>query len=126
MCSTGACFGFSGCGGAAALERENYLAHFDLRAFLNLDFFDRASHRRRNFHDRLVGFQFHHRLAFGDFRSRRNHEPHQVALIDPADPDGIRWASTVCRAAGAAGCAPRAYADFRQKKDGTVKVLLQP
>ncbi len=68
--------------GSAAFQGEDHLANFDLGAFLDLDFLDRARHRRRNFHHRLVSFQFHHRLAFGNFRARRNHQPHQIALID--------------------------------------------
>ena len=44
--------------------------------------FTDAAHRRRHFDDRLVGFQFHHRLAFGDGRAGRNHQPDEVSLID--------------------------------------------
>ena len=82
MCSTGACLGFSGLTDSAAFQGENHLADFDFRAFLDLDIFNRARHRRRNFHHGLVGFQFHHRLAFGDLRARRDHQTHQIALID--------------------------------------------
>ena len=66
----------------SAFEREDHLSNFDLLAFLNLYFFHHAAHRRGNFDDGFVGFQFHHRLAFRHFRSRRNHQANQIALGD--------------------------------------------
>jgi len=65
-----------------ALQGEDHLAHLNLRSFFDLDFPDRARNRRRNFDDGFVGFQFHHRLSFGNFRARRNQQPHQVTLVD--------------------------------------------
>ena len=66
----------------AIFHREDHLADFDLLAFFDPNFLDCAGHRRWNFDDGLVGFQFHHRLAFGDAGARRNHQPHQITLID--------------------------------------------
>ena len=82
-------FRFFGLRGRATLQGENHLTHLDLRAFFDLDFLDRAGHGRRNFHHGLVGFQFHHRLAFGNLRAGRNHQaapghPDRCSLRVPA------------------------------------------
>ena len=61
---------------------EDHLADFYLLAFLDANFIDRAAHGRWNFDDRLVGFQFHDRLAFGDARAERDHQPDQITLIN--------------------------------------------
>ena len=66
----------------AIFHGEDHLADFYLLAFFDANFFDRAGHRRWNFDDRLVGFQFHDRLAFGDARAERDHQPDQVALVN--------------------------------------------
>ena len=66
----------------AIFHREDHLADFYFLAFLDPDFLDRASYRRWNFDDGLVGFQLHHRLPFGDARAQRDHQPDQVALVD--------------------------------------------
>ncbi len=63
-------------------EREDNVANFNLVALLYLDFFDHSADRGRNFDHRFIGFKFHHRLAFGDFDARRNHEPDEIALGD--------------------------------------------
>ena len=68
--------------GGATLQGENHLANFDLLAFFDPDLFHRAGHRRWNFDHGFFGLQFHHRLSFGNFRAGRNHEPHQVTLVD--------------------------------------------
>ncbi len=69
-------------GGRAPFQGENHLANFDFLAFFDPNLLDRAAYRRGNLHHGLVGFQFHHRLAFGDSRARGNHQPDKVALID--------------------------------------------
>jgi hypothetical protein len=61
---------------------ENHLPDSDLLALFDFDFFDHAAHGRGDFDDRFVGFEFHHRLAFGNFRAGRNHEAHEIALRD--------------------------------------------
>ena len=68
--------------GGRALQREDDLADFHLVAFFYAYFLHHAAHRRRHFDDGFVGFQFHHGLAFGDFGAGRNHQAHQIALID--------------------------------------------
>ena len=69
-------------GARAIFHGKDHLANFDLLAFFNPNFFYRAGHGRRDFDHGLVGFQFHHRLAFSDARAGRNHQPHQIALVD--------------------------------------------
>ncbi len=71
-----------GRGRAVIVGRKHDLADPDLVAFLNQDFFDGSTHRRRHFHDGLVGFEFHHRLALAHRRAGRNHQAHQVALFN--------------------------------------------
>ena len=68
--------------GGSAFQREDHLSDFDLLAFFYFDFFDDAADRRRNFDHGFVGFEFHDRLAFGNFRAGRDHQPHQIALGD--------------------------------------------
>jgi hypothetical protein len=48
--------------------------------FFDADLVHRPADRGGNFDDRLVGFEFHHRLAFGDARAERNHQAYQIAL----------------------------------------------
>ena len=64
----------------SAFEREDDLSDFYLFAFFDFYFFDHAADRRWNFDDGLVGFQFHHRLAFGNFRAGSDHEADEIAL----------------------------------------------
>ncbi len=61
---------------------EDHLADFYLLAFLDANFVDRAGDGRRNLDDGFVGFQFHHGLAGGDAGAERDHQPHQVALVN--------------------------------------------
>ena len=84
----------------AAFQREDHLADFYFLAFLDLDLFHCAGHRRRHFHHRLVGFQFHDRLAFGNFGAGRNHQPNQISLIDVLSQFGQFELGRTCTAAG--------------------------
>jgi len=87
-------FGLGRGSGSSAFQRKNQLAHFDLFAFFNFDFFDHAAHRRGNFHDSFVRLQLHHRLAFGNFDARSNHQSNQVTLVDILSKFGkrkFRW-----------------------------------
>src|SRR5271165_32629 len=68
--------------GGSAFEREDYLSNFDLLAFFYFDFFNDAADRRRHFDHSLVGLEFHHRLAFGNFGAGRDHQANQIALGD--------------------------------------------
>src|ERR1019366_5615349 len=66
----------------AALQREDDLANFDLLTLFDLDLAHYAADRGRNFDHGFVGFEFHHRLAFGNALSWRDHQPHQIAGVD--------------------------------------------
>ena len=61
---------------------EDHLADFYFLPFFDANFLDRAADRRWNLDHRLVGFQFHDGLAFGDARTERDHQPDQVALVN--------------------------------------------
>ena len=67
---------------AITVRRKNHLPDFYLVAFLNQNLVDRPAYRRRHFYHRLIGFEFHHRLALAHRRSRRNHQAYQVALFN--------------------------------------------
>ncbi len=73
---------FSGCADAPPSRVKITWPTLIFSPSLTLNLLHRAGHRRRHFDHRLVGFQFHDRLAFGNFGARRNHQPHQIALID--------------------------------------------
>jgi hypothetical protein len=62
------------------LQGENHLPNLDFLAFLDLYFIDNAAHGRRNLNHRLFGFQFHDRLAFGNFGAWGDHQANQIAL----------------------------------------------
>ncbi len=68
--------------GRTTFEGKDDLANFDLLALLDENVFHHAGDGRRNLDDGFVGFEFHHRLTFGDFGAGRNHEANQIALID--------------------------------------------
>src|SRR5437899_1395185 len=57
----------------ATFERKDDLSDFDLLALLYSNFLYYSAYRRGNFDHGLVSFEFHHRLAFGDVRPRRDH-----------------------------------------------------
>ena len=69
------------CSGSV-FHSEDDLSHPQLVAFFYADFPDGARHRRRHFHNRLVGLELHHRLAFGDAGARLDHQANQVAALD--------------------------------------------
>jgi hypothetical protein len=58
-----------------AFKGEDHLAYFNFLAFLDANFLHHAVDGRGNFHNRFIGFQLHHRLAFGNFVACRNHQP---------------------------------------------------
>src|ERR1700719_453978 len=66
---------FSGSRGGA-LQGENYLANFYLLALFNFYFVDDAADRGGNFDHGFVRFEFHDRLAFGNFCAGRDHKAH--------------------------------------------------
>ncbi len=78
----GLCVGSLGFRACSIFHGEDHLADFDLLAFLNANFVDRAGHGRWDFDDGLVGFQFHDGLALGDARAERDHQPHQITLVN--------------------------------------------
>jgi hypothetical protein len=63
-------------------HREDNLPNLDLVAFLNANLLHLSAYRRRHFHDRLVGFELHHRLALADRCAGRDHQAHQVPLFN--------------------------------------------
>src|SRR3989442_1963347 len=84
--------------GPGAFQREDHLAHFDLVPFFDANVFHDSGHGRWNFDDRLVGFQFHHRLPFEDLRARGDHHSHQGALVDVFPKFGqLEFGRTGCR-----------------------------
>src|SRR6266576_526101 len=64
--------------GLAVFYGEDHLADFNFLSFFDPNILDCPAHRRWNFDHCLVGFQFHHCLAFGDIGPRRNHQPDQI------------------------------------------------
>ena len=67
-------------GQGSAFEGEDDLSDFYFFAFFYFYFFDHATDRGRHFDDGFVGFQFHHRLALGNFGAGRDHEADEITL----------------------------------------------
>ena len=74
--------GLRGGSGGPAFQCKNQLPNFNLFAFFNFDFFNYAVNRRGNFNYCFIGFQLHYGLAFRNLSSRRNHQPHQISLMN--------------------------------------------
>jgi hypothetical protein len=66
----------------AVLHSKDNLADLDLLTLLDENVFDSSADARRNLDNSLIGLELNYRLTFGDSRAGRNHEAHEVTLID--------------------------------------------
>src|ERR1700676_927362 len=64
------------------VHSKDDLANLDLVALFDPNLLHRSAHRRWHFDHRLVSFQFHDRLAGADTGPWRDHQAHEVALLD--------------------------------------------
>src|SRR5438445_5093395 len=61
---------------------EDDLSDLDLLTLLYPNFLHYSAHARWNFHDSLVGFEFHDWLAFGNLSAGRDHQADEITCFD--------------------------------------------
>src|SRR2546421_629273 len=63
-------------------HQPNEIPLMNVFALLDQNFFDSAANRRGHFDYCFIGLEFHHGLAFGNARSRRDHQSDEIALMN--------------------------------------------
>ena len=69
-------------GGRTWLKRENQLPDFDLVTLRHVNALNDAAEGRWDLDHSFFRLKFHDRLAFRNLRTRRNHQPNEIPLMN--------------------------------------------